>query len=309
MYVPSCIALIILVLAAVGIYIYTRFVSGSTGSSSSSYSSSPASVAGAGGATAAAPASSEGGPSARSSGSKTSASGSATATSAAGASGGSSAVSSSSSHDSAASPVPSSSSSAATADGSAAAGAPADFTSITLAGTFAPTSEYTIATGTFANVPGPSSTVALDGLTTAANPAKETQGVIYVGDSTWYAAGEGGYGSCGQKLYDGQQPYFAAMSLYHWMGSPGPSPHCWSCVALQSVSDPGKSIVALVADSCEACEFAHVDLEQAAYYALGGTVGGGVVTVAWMFVDCPDGYSEDAVAALDSSVYKAVDLS
>lgn len=70
------------------------------------------------------------------------------------------------------------------------------------------------------------------------------------------------------------------MSLYHWMGSPGPSPHCWACVQLQSLAEPDKVIVALVAESCEACEFAHVDLEQAAYYALGGTVGSGVVTVA-----------------------------
>jgi len=129
------------------------------------------------------------------------------------------------------------------------------------------------------------------------------------------------------------------MSLYHWMGSPGPSPHCWACVQLQSLAEPDKVIVALVADSCEACEFAHVDLEQAAYYALGGTVGSGVVTVAWcgpflsscverahgparsprvfvppvgpgrMFIDCPDGHSQSAVAALDSSAYKAVDLS
>lgn len=71
------------------------------------------------------------------------------------------------------------------------------------------------------------------------------------------------------------------MSLYHWMGSPGPSPHCWTCVALQSVHDPSKSITAIVADSCEACEFAHIDLEQRAYFALGGTVDGGVVTVGW----------------------------
>jgi len=40
-------------------------------------------------------------------------------------------------------------------------------------------------------------------------------------------------------------------------------------------------VTAIVADSCEVCEFAHVDLEQAAYYALGGTVDGGIVTVAW----------------------------
>ncbi|GAA5820720.1 hypothetical protein JCM3770_005263 [Rhodotorula araucariae] len=198
---------------------------------------------------------------------------------------------------------------ASVAEGTAAAGAPPSHPGITLAGTFAATDQYTIATGTFANVPGPSSTVALDGLTTPADPAQETRGAIYVGDATWYAAGEGGFGSCGQKLYDGQQPYFAAMSLYHWMGSPGPSPHCWACVSLQSVADPDKAVTAIVADSCEACEFAHVDLEQAAYYALGGTVDSGVVTVAWTFVDCPSGYSEKAVAALDAKVYKAVDLS
>lgn len=31
---------------------------------------------------------------------------------------------------------------------------------------------------------------------------------------TFYAAGKGGYGSCGTKLYDGQGIYFAAMSVY-----------------------------------------------------------------------------------------------
>ncbi|BGP18357.1 hypothetical protein JCM10213v2_006420 [Rhodosporidiobolus nylandii] len=193
--------------------------------------------------------------------------------------------------------------------GDAATGAPDGFESVTLTGSWADTAQYTIATGTYADVPGESSTVALDGLTTSANAAEATKGVIYVGDSTWYAAGEGGYGSCGQMLYDGQEPYFAAMSLYHWMGSPGPSKHCWECVTLQSVADPSKVITAIVADSCEACEFAHVDLEQKAYYALGGTVNSGVVTVAWEFVDCPDGYSEDAVKGLDSSAYKAVDTS
>ncbi|BGP56945.1 hypothetical protein JCM8202v2_004581 [Rhodotorula sphaerocarpa] len=99
------------------------------------------------------------------------------------------------------------------------------------------------------------------------------------------------------------------MSLYHWMGSPGPSPHCWTCVALQSVHDPSKSITAIVADSCEACEFAHIDLEQRAYFALGGTVDGGVVTVGWEFIDCPDGYSKAAIAQIDASEYKVVELS
>ncbi|GAA5977798.1 hypothetical protein JCM10908_005101 [Rhodotorula pacifica] len=132
-----------------------------------------------------------------------------------------------------------------------------------------------------ANVAGPSSAVALAGSTTSANPAQATKGVLYFGDASWYAAGKGGYGSCGEKLYDGQTVYFAAMSLYHWMGSPGPSPHCWRCLALQSVAEPTKSIVAIVADSCEACQFAHIDLEQEANYALGGTVKSGVMTVAW----------------------------
>lgn len=85
-------------------------------------------------------------------------------------------------------------------------------------------------------------------------------------------AGDGGYGSCGQKLYvgrfalvglqhayalllqDGQEIYFAALSLYEWvsrfayprrptashaarpqMGSPGPSKHCGECVSIQAL--------------------------------------------------------------------------
>lgn len=94
----------------------------------------------------------------------------------------------------------SSSASRATSTATEQAAPDAVFKDITLAGKFAPTDAYTVATGTLPNVPGPSSTIALDGLTTAATPAKATQAVIYVGDSTWYAAGNGGYGSCGEKL-------------------------------------------------------------------------------------------------------------
>lgn len=77
---------------------------------------------------------------------------------------------------------------------------PAAFKAITLPGTFAPLDAYTIATGALADVPGPSSTVALAGLEMPANAAQPTKGMVYFGDSTWYAAGEGGYGSCGEKL-------------------------------------------------------------------------------------------------------------
>ncbi|GAA5918752.1 hypothetical protein JCM1841_006278 [Sporobolomyces salmonicolor] len=166
------------------------------------------------------------------------------------------------------SPAASSSRSSGSGSGSAAGGAPDGITGITLTGAFADTASYTIATGTWADVPGESSTVALDGFTSTANAAKATQGVIDVGDSTWYMDTLG-------------------MGLV--MGSPGPSTHCWECVALQSTKDPSKSITAIVADSCEACEFAHIDLEQKAYFALGGTVDSGTVKVAWEFIDCPDG--------------------
>lgn len=38
----------------------------------------------------------------------------------------------------------------------------------------------------------------------------------------------------------------SAMSLYHWMGSPGPSAHCWYCVLMQSVEDPSKAITSVL---------------------------------------------------------------
>ncbi|GAA5862363.1 hypothetical protein JCM8547_007616 [Rhodosporidiobolus lusitaniae] len=295
------IVLAIVVVAALGYYVYTK-QGGSTSGSSSSISSSLEEK------TAAAPSTSEGGATATKT-TDTATGATATAASSSAGVNDKTALSSFSSSSSADDPSPSSDSSSSSSDGTPAANAPAEFSAVTLTGSWADTAAYTIATGTFADVPGESSTVALDGLTTSADPAEATKGVIYVGDSTWYAAGSGGYGSCGQPLYDGQKPYFAAMSLYHWMGSPGPSTHCWECVTLQSVSDPSKIITAIVADSCEACEFAHIDLEQAAYYELGGTVNSGVVTVAWEFVDCPDDYSEDAIKALDSSAYTEVDTS
>ncbi|GAA5965195.1 hypothetical protein JCM21900_004894 [Sporobolomyces salmonicolor] len=79
------------------------------------------------------------------------------------------------------SPAASGSRSSGSGSGSAAGGAPDGITGITLTGAFADTANYTIATGTWADVPGDSSTVALDGFTSTANAAKATQGVIYVG--------------------------------------------------------------------------------------------------------------------------------
>ncbi|GAA5980653.1 hypothetical protein JCM11641_000164 [Rhodosporidiobolus odoratus] len=289
-----------LVAVILGLYVYSHHNTASPSSSSGSADSDEA--------TAAAPATSEG------HGSSTEASAAAktptpTATSGAAGKEGSASLSASkssgtkasASEHAAASDASGSASNTKGNSGSPATGAPDGFTGITLAGSWAETAAYTVATGDAADVPGPSSTVALDGLKTSANAAEATKGLLYIGDTTWYAAGSGGYGSCGEMLYDGQEPYFAAMSLYHWMGSPGPSPHCWECVQLQSKSDPSKVITAIVADSCEACVFAHIDLEQAAYYALGGTVSGGVLTVAWEFTDCPDGHSQKAIKALDSN--------
>ncbi|GAA5915130.1 hypothetical protein JCM5296_002301 [Sporobolomyces johnsonii] len=306
-------AIIILVVAIVGAYAFVKLRSGSSSSSSSSSTT----ASGNDDSTAAAPQTVEGVSSSANAGTGTATTAGggaiATATPAPGASSsigaGSSSSGSAASEASSGAPAdgssstssPAASSSGSSGSGSAAGGAPDGITGITLSGTFADSASYTIATGTWADVPGESSTVALDGFTSTANAATATQGVIYVGDSTWYSAGNGGYGSCGAPLYDGQDIYF--------MGSPGPSTHCWECVALQSTKDPSKAITAIVADSCEACEFAHIDLEQKAYFALGGTVDSGTVTVAWEFIDCPNGYSESAIKALTSSVYSAVDTS
>ncbi|ORY56795.1 hypothetical protein BCR35DRAFT_326932, partial [Leucosporidium creatinivorum] len=185
----------------------------------------------------------------------------------------------------------------ATKDSTGEAGGALDTSGVTLTGSYADTADYTVGTGQAGYTQGPSSTVALtQGFTWPAATASATQGVIYLGDVSWYYAGDGGLGSCGKPLYDGQDIYFAALSLYEWMGAPGPSTHCGECLSIQAL-DTGVTITAIVLDSCQACNFARDDLEQAAYLKL-GTLDAGLASVAWEFIDCPSDYSDEALAAL-----------
>ncbi|GAA6016396.1 hypothetical protein JCM11491_002397 [Sporobolomyces phaffii] len=164
-------------------------------------------------------------------------------------------------------------------------GAPLGYSGITLSGTFVDSGSYAVATGRAGYVGDAKANADMSRISVEPNdelvePA-DRPGKIWIGDVTFYAAGKGGYGSCGTKLYDGQELYFAAMSTYDLMGSASPSPFCYSYISLQSTVDPSKTITAIVADSCPACTLAHVDLEQSAYFALGATVEMGVLTVAW----------------------------
>ncbi|GAA5957767.1 hypothetical protein JCM3765_003759 [Sporobolomyces pararoseus] len=192
-------------------------------------------------------------------------------------------------------------------------GAPPEYSGITLSGTFVDTASYSVATGKAATVSDDKANADMSKIDVQPNEdlAKDREDKIWVGDgeslsATFYAAGKGGYGSCGTKLYDGQDIYFAAMSVYDLMGSASPSPFCYSCISLQSTKDPSKTITAIVSDSCPACTLAHVDLEQKAFFALGATVDMGVLTVAWSFVECPVEWSKEALEQISESVYEEV---
>ncbi|GAA5820588.1 hypothetical protein JCM10212_006420 [Sporobolomyces blumeae] len=133
---------------------------------------------------------------------------------------------------------------------------PADYASLTLlSGSFVPTASYTVGTGAAATVPTDISNALAKGDERADENAlsvEEAKGKIWVGDVSFYAAGKGGTGSCGLALYDGQEPYFAALSMVDWMGSASPSKFCFGCVQLESIRDPSKTTTVMVADSCPA---------------------------------------------------------
>jgi len=142
--------------------------------------------------------------------------------------------------------------------------------------------------------------------TSAASAAAET-GVLTYGELTWYSAGDGGYGSCGVELFDGALDIpFVAMSLFEWMGAPGPSTKCFECVAIHATSDPSYKVTAIVADSCQACTYGHLDAEQALFDLFGGN---GVIDIGWEFVACPSGYTKSALEEVTSSEYVAIDAS
>ncbi|GAA5902638.1 RlpA-like double-psi beta-barrel domain-containing protein [Sporobolomyces salmoneus] len=188
-------------------------------------------------------------------------------------------------------------------------GAPSEYSGITLEGTFVDTASYAVATGTAGYVGDEKANADMSKIEVEPNHelVKDKTGKIWIGDTTFYAAGKGGYGSCGTKLYDGQDLHFAAMSVYDLMGSASPSPFCYSCISLQNTKDPSKMITAIVADSCPACTLAHVDLEQKAFFALGATVEMGVLTVAWSFTDCPEGWSKEELEKTSESVYEELE--
>ncbi|GAA5839911.1 hypothetical protein JCM5353_007228 [Sporobolomyces roseus] len=198
-------------------------------------------------------------------------------------------------------PTPSSSS-----DDSSSNGAPSEWSMITLSGTFA---SNAAATGKAATVDDAKANADMAKLKLEPNQdlLENRKGKIWVGDTTFYAAGKGGYGSCGTKLYDGQDIFFAAMSVYELMGSASPAPYCYSCISLQSTKDPSKTIIAVVSDSCPACTLGHVDLEQKAFFALGATVEDGILTVGWSFIDCPDGWTKEDMETISDSVYEEVE--
>lgn len=117
---------------------------------------------------------------------------------------------------------------------------------------------------------------------------------------------DGGYGSCGVQLYDGATDIpFVAMSLFEWMGAPGPSTKCFECVSIHATSDPTYKVTAIVADSCQACTYGHLDAEQALFDMFGGN---GVIDIGWEFVECPSGYTKEGLEAVTSADYVAVDL-
>ncbi|GAA5997434.1 hypothetical protein JCM5350_005653, partial [Sporobolomyces pararoseus] len=149
-----------------------------------------------------------------------------------------------------ATPAPSTSDSSQSSDN----GSPPEYSGITLSGTFVDTASYAVATGKAATVSDDKANADMSKIDVEPNQdlVKDREGKIWVGDVTFYAAGKAGYGSCGTKLYDGQDIYFAAMSVYDLMGSASPAPFCYSCISLQSTKDPSKTITAVVSDSCPA---------------------------------------------------------
>ncbi|KAI5476595.1 hypothetical protein MNV49_007482 [Pseudohyphozyma bogoriensis] len=89
------------------------------------------------------------------------------------------------------------------------------------------------------------------------------------------------------------------------MGTTSSSSHCFECVAIQPIGNTSVTVTAIIADSCESCTFAHIDLEEKAFMVLGDW-SLGTIDVEWEFVTCPDGYSEAGLAAVTSDQYEAI---